>query len=130
MAAKIRLKRIGAKNRPFYRVVVQDEATARKSNAIEVLGHYNPLKEPAIFEVNKEKTLEWLKKGATPTEKVRVLLGKAGILPAVSFEGRKKKAPKLKKAEEAKPAAPAQAAPKGGQATPSGGQAAPSGGQA
>jgi len=125
VAAKIRLKRIGARNQPLYRVVVQDEATARKSNAIEVLGHYDPLKEPTTFEVNKEKTLEWLKKGATPTEKVRVLLGKAGILPAVSFEGRKKKAPKVKKEEEAKPAAsvPAQATPTGGQAAPSGGQA-------
>lgn len=103
MAAKIRLKRVGAKNQPLYRVVVQDESAPRKGLSVEVLGQYNPLAEPTVFEVDKEKTLEWIKKGAKPTEKVRILLGKAGILPPVSFEGKKKRLPKIKAKEEAKP---------------------------
>ena len=55
MAAKIKLQRTGAKNQPYYRVVVQDEAFARNSRIIEVLGQYHPLKDPSLFEVNKEK---------------------------------------------------------------------------
>ncbi|MFH1826534.1 MAG: 30S ribosomal protein S16 [bacterium] len=104
MAAKIKLQRKGTKNRPFYRVVVQDEAAASKSSVIEILGRYNTLVEPSLFEVDKEKTQAWLDKGAQPTVKVRILLGKAGILPAIDLAAlpkRKSKA-ELKKEAEAK----------------------------
>jgi small subunit ribosomal protein S16 len=107
VAAKIKLKRIGTKNRPAYRVVVQDESASPNSSIIEILGQYNPLEEPVKFEVNKEKVLDWIKKGAQPTEKVRVLLGKAGVMPPVSFEGKTKKKPKSQPE-----AAPAESAPK------------------
>ena len=107
MAAKIKLQRKGAKNRPFYRVVVQDESAARDSRVIEVLGQYNPLIEPSLFEVDKEKTLAWIAKGAEPTEKIRILLGKAGILPPVDLTALPKRRPRAeeKKEAEAKAAA-------------------------
>jgi len=96
LAAKIKLKRMGKKGAPYYRVVIQDESGANRGREIEAIGFYNPLLETSKFEVKKEKALEWIKKGAKPTEKVRILLGKAGILPPVSFEGRVKRAPKVK----------------------------------
>lgn len=83
MAAKIKLQKIGAKNQPCFRVVVQDESSSTVGRVVEILGQYHPLREPTAFEVDREKTLEWIKKGAKPTEKVRILLGKAGILPPV-----------------------------------------------
>jgi len=103
LAAKIKLQRKGAKNKPFYRVVVQDESAARDGRVIEVLGQYDPLKETALFEVDKEKTQAWLAKGAEPTEKVRILLGKAGIMPPVDLASLHKRKPKaeLKAAAEA-----------------------------
>jgi len=94
LAAKIKLQRKGAKNRPFYRVVVQDESAARNSRVVEILGQYDPLAEPSLFDVDKEKTKEWLAKGAMPTEKVRILLGKAGILPPVDLAALPKRKPK------------------------------------
>lgn len=111
MAAKIKLQRKGAKNKPFYRVVVQDESAARDGRVIEILGSYDPLKDPSLFDVNKEKTQDWLNKGAEPTEKVRILLGKAGLMPAIDLASLPKKKSKAQlKAEavaegEAKPAA-------------------------
>ncbi|MEE8638222.1 MAG: 30S ribosomal protein S16 [Candidatus Margulisiibacteriota bacterium] len=107
MAAKIKLQRKGAKNQPFYRVVVQDESAARDGRVIEVLGQYNPLVEPSLFKVDKEKTLSWISKGAQPTEKVRILLGKAGILPPVDLASLPKRKPrageKAEKPPEEKP---------------------------
>ena len=103
MATKIKLQRKGKKNSPFYRVVVQDEGAPRDGRVIEVLGHYNPLQEPALFELDKEKTKTWLSKGATPTEKVRILLGKAGILPPVDLASLAKRKPKAEEKAE-KPA--------------------------
>lgn len=91
MAAKIRLSRVGGRSKPYYRVVVIDESCARDGLSIEVLGHYNPRKSPAVFEINKEKTQAWLKKGAIPSEIVRKYLGKIGVLPPVDFSKRKKK---------------------------------------
>jgi len=85
MAAKIKLQRVGAKNQPCYRVVIQDESAATDSDVVAVLGQYQPLKDPSVFSVDREKTLEWIKKGAKPTPKVRILLGKAGILPAIDL---------------------------------------------
>ena len=104
MGAKIKLQRKGAKNKPFYRVVVQDESAATKSQVIDVLGSYNPLKEPTIFEVDKDRTKSWLDKGAEPTEKVRILLGKAGIMEAVDLAAlpKKKSKAQLKAEAEAK----------------------------
>jgi len=77
---KIRLRRVGAKNKPAYRVVVTDSRSARDGAFIETIGHYNPLTEPAIIHINEEKALEWLKRGAQPTDTVRSLLQKTGIL--------------------------------------------------
>lgn len=107
MAAKIKLKRMGKKKRPFYRVIVQDESSSRRGRAIEEIGIYNPVEGKQQFEVEKDKVLDWLSKGAQPTEKVRILLGKAGILPAVSFEGKPRRKPKSKGEEAAEGAAPA-----------------------
>lgn len=114
MAAKIKLQRVGAKNQPYYRVVVQDEAATPSSNVVAILGKYHPLKEPAIFEVDREKTLDWIKKGAKPTDKVRILLGKAGVLPAIDLAALPKRKKKGEAAEtpvaaETPAAAPAEA---------------------
>ncbi|MBU0687779.1 MAG: 30S ribosomal protein S16 [Candidatus Margulisbacteria bacterium] len=100
MAAKIKLRRIGAKKRPLYRFVVLDESAPTKAVALDTLGTYNPRQEPTLIEFDKEKVEAWLKKGAEPTEKVRILLGKAGILPLVSFEGKPKRKPRKEAAKE------------------------------
>ncbi|MFA5103659.1 MAG: 30S ribosomal protein S16 [Candidatus Margulisiibacteriota bacterium] len=106
MSAKIRLLRLGTRGKPFYRVVVMDESSARNSKTIEILGTYDPRKEPASFEVSKEKVEAWLKKGALPTDTVRKYLGKAGILSPVNFDKAKKRAPKKEvSAAEATPSA-------------------------
>ena len=80
MATKIRLARAGAKKKPFYQVVVADERCRRDGRFIENMGTYDPTKNPAVFKLNKEKILAWLSKGAQPTDTVRQLLKKAGIL--------------------------------------------------
>lgn len=80
MATKIRLARAGAKKRPFYQVVVADERCRRDGRFIENMGTYDPTKNPAVFKLNEEKILSWLSKGAQPTDTVRQLLKKAGIL--------------------------------------------------
>ncbi len=77
---KIRLRRVGAKKRPIYRVVVADSLSPRDGKFIEVIGHYNPLTEPATFDINEEKALKWLGCGAQPTETVNNLLRKLGII--------------------------------------------------
>lgn len=102
MAAKIKLQRKGTKKRPIYNIVVQDESLATKGMAIEVLGQYNPLADPSVFDVNKEKALEWIKKGAKPTDRVRILLGKAGVLPPVDLAALHKRKPKAELKAEAK----------------------------
>ena len=76
---KIRLRRVGAKKKPIYRVVVADSLSPRDGAFIEVIGHYNPLTEPASFDINEEKALKWLGYGAQPTETVYNLLRKLGI---------------------------------------------------
>ncbi|HKL10609.1 MAG TPA: 30S ribosomal protein S16 [Clostridia bacterium] len=88
MSVKIRLKRMGAKKKPFYRIVVADSRSPRDGKFIEELGYYNPLKEPGEVKINDEKTVEWLLNGAQPTETVRVLLKKNNILE--KFEEAKK----------------------------------------
>jgi small subunit ribosomal protein S16 len=80
MAVKIRLKRIGAKKNPFYRIVVSESTSPRDGSFIEELGYYNPLKEPAELKVDAEKAKQWIKNGAQPTDTVRALLKKNGVI--------------------------------------------------
>ena len=80
MAVKIRLKRIGSKKNPFYRVVVADERSPRDGKFIEDIGYYNPLTDPADIKIDAEKATKWLDNGAQPTETVRTLLKKTEIL--------------------------------------------------
>ncbi|MGL4589730.1 MAG: 30S ribosomal protein S16 [Mycoplasmatales bacterium] len=77
---KIRLKRMGAKKQAFYRIVVSDVRTKRDGKAIEELGYYDAVKNPAVIKVDETKALEWLAKGAQPTETVRNILSKEGIM--------------------------------------------------
>ena len=79
MAVKIRLKRLGSKKNPFYRVVVADERSPRDGKFIEEIGYYNPLTSPADIKIDAEKATKWLNNGAQPTETVKALLKKAGI---------------------------------------------------
>ena len=81
MAVKIRLQRVGTKNRPFYRVVVVDERKKRDGSMIENLGQYQPIikKEDVQFTVKEERVLDWLKKGAQPSVTIQNLLKKSGI---------------------------------------------------
>lgn len=80
MAVKLRLKRMGAKKKPFYRVVAADSRTKRDGITIEDIGYYNPVTEPATIKIDEEKALAWLSKGAQPTDTVRDILSKNGIL--------------------------------------------------
>ncbi len=80
MAVKIRLKRIGAKKNPFYRVVVADSRYPRDGRFIEELGTYNPLTDPAEVKIDGEKAAAWIKNGAQPTDTVKSLLKKTGVI--------------------------------------------------
>ena len=79
MAVKIRLRRMGAKKAPFYRIVVADSRSPRDGRFIEEIGYYNPCTEPSEIKVDAEKAQKWLKNGAQPTETVKVLLKKSGV---------------------------------------------------
>ena len=80
MAVKIRLRRMGAKKTPFYRVVVADSRYPRDGRFIEEIGTYNPLVEPSEFKVDVEKTKKWIANGAQPTDTVKALLKKNNII--------------------------------------------------
>jgi small subunit ribosomal protein S16 len=80
MALKIRLKRMGMKKAPFYRFVVAEATSPRDGRFVEELGYYNPTKNPAIVQIEEEKALKWLANGATPTDTVRSLFSKQGIM--------------------------------------------------
>lgn len=80
MAVKIRLKRIGAKKAPFYRVIVADERSPRNGRFIDEIGYYNPMTNPADIKIDAEKASKWLANGAQPTETVKSLLKKSEIL--------------------------------------------------
>ncbi len=80
MAVKIRLRRMGAKKAPFYRVVVADSRSPRDGRFIEEIGYYDPTKEPSVVNIDAEKAQKWIANGAQPTDTVRVLLKKAEIL--------------------------------------------------
>ena len=80
MAVKMRLRRMGAKKAPFYRVIVADSRSPRDGRFIEEIGYYNPLTEPAEIKIDAEKAKKWLGNGAQPTETVKSLLKKSGIV--------------------------------------------------
>ncbi|MDQ0270256.1 30S ribosomal protein S16 [Cytobacillus purgationiresistens] len=80
MAVKIRLKRMGAKKSPFYRIVVADSRSPRDGRYIEVVGTYNPVANPAIVDINEELALKWLQTGAKPSDTVRNLFSNEGIM--------------------------------------------------
>ena len=77
---KIRLRRMGAKKAPFYRVVVADSRFARDGRFIEEIGYYDPTKEPSVVKIDAEKAKQWLDNGAQPTDTVREILKKAAVL--------------------------------------------------
>ena len=80
MAVKIRLKRMGSKKKPFYRIVVADSRSPRDGRFIETVGTYNPLKNPAEVVLKEEDVLNWLQKGAQPSDTIRNILSKEGIM--------------------------------------------------
>lgn len=85
---KIRLRRMGAKKAPFYRIVVADARSPRDGRFIEQLGYYDPTKNPAVIHVDQERAIYWIGHGAQPTDTVRSLLRQAGVLR--EFAARKK----------------------------------------
>ena len=80
MAVKLRLKRMGSKKKPFYRIVAADSRSPRDGRFIENVGTYNPITEPAEIKIDEEVAMKWLKNGAIPTDTVRDLLKREGIL--------------------------------------------------
>lgn len=80
MAVKIRLKRMGAKKSPFYRLVVADSRSPRDGRFIESIGQYDSTTDPAVVKVDEDKAIEWLQKGAQPTDTVKNLFSKLGIM--------------------------------------------------
>lgn len=80
MSVKIRLKRLGAKKSPFYRIVVADSRAPRDGRSIEEIGYYNPLTEPVTLKIDEEKALDWMSKGAKPSDTVRNLFSNEGIM--------------------------------------------------
>ncbi len=80
MAVKIRLKRMGAKKTPFYRVVVADSRSPRDGRFIEEIGYYNPVSNPVQIKIDNDKAKSWLEKGAQPSDTVRSLLKKSGVI--------------------------------------------------
>ena len=81
---KLRLRRMGAKKRPFYRIVAAEHSSPRDGRFIEILGHYDPLTEPATVKVNEERVRHWLSVGAKPSETVEGLLKRAGVIAAAA----------------------------------------------
>ena len=100
MAVKMRLKTLGAKKRPFYRIVVADSRFPRDVRFSEEVGYYYPIENPAVVKVDKELAMKWLNNGATPTDTVRDILSKEGILKEFHEVkmASKKKADKTEKA--------------------------------
>ncbi len=88
MAVKIRLRRMGAKKAPFYRIVVADSRSPRDGRFIEEIGYYDPLKNPVVININKEKALDWLNKGAQISDTARALFKKSGVLENTAGEGK------------------------------------------
>jgi small subunit ribosomal protein S16 len=110
LSVKIRLRRIGAKKHPFYRLVVADTRSPRDGKFIEILGTYDPMTEPVKLNIDQEKVKAWLQKGARPSDTARAFLIGQGLLPKESAKKRPTKPPKSKAAPEEAAAAPAPAA--------------------
>jgi small subunit ribosomal protein S16 len=106
LSVKIRLRRIGAKKHPFYRLVVADTRSPRDGKFIEILGTYDPMTEPVKLNIDQEKVKAWLQKGARPSDTARAFLIDQGLLPKESAKKRPSKPPKAAPT----PAAPAPAA--------------------
>src|SRR5436305_7267390 len=87
LAVKIRLRRMGAKHQPSYRIVVADSRSPRDGRYIDQVGFYNPLTNPATISIDQEKAKDWLRRGAQPTETVEILLKKFDITPAEVRKG-------------------------------------------
>jgi small subunit ribosomal protein S16 len=108
MATRIRLRRMGAKKRPYYRVVVADQRAPRDGRFIENIGKYHPLEDPSLIEIDEERALHWLRTGAQPSEQVQNLMTKIGIWE--KFAADRPRAAKVnskdKKVREGKPEAP------------------------
>ncbi|MBI5701545.1 30S ribosomal protein S16 [Candidatus Saganbacteria bacterium] len=115
MAVKLKLQRVGTKSKPKYRLIAQETRTKLGGNLVEILGEYDPRQTNAFINFKKEKVEKWLKVGAQTTDKVRYLLGKAGIMPPMDTSKLVQRKPKKEApAVEAKPeasAAPAEKAP-------------------
>ncbi len=79
MAVKIRLRRMGAKKAPFYRIVVADSRSPRDGRFVEEIGYYNPTTEPVTVKIDEEKAVKWVKNGAQPTDTVKRLFNNSGI---------------------------------------------------
>jgi small subunit ribosomal protein S16 len=105
LSVKIRLRRIGAKKHPFYRLVVADTRSPRDGKFIEILGTYDPMTEPVKLNIDQEKVKAWLQKGARPSDTARAFLIDQGLLPKESAKKRPTKPPKAASVPEA--AAPA-----------------------
>lgn len=116
MSTRIRLRRLGANKRPYYRVVVADQRAPRDGRFIENIGKYHPLEDPSLIEIDQERALHWLRTGAQPSAQVRNLMVKTGIWDAfvaerpsaagqVRVRTEKSEAPKLSKKAAAKAAA-------------------------
>lgn len=84
MATKLRLKRAGAKKAPFYRIVAADSRSPRDGRFIEIVGYYDPTKNPAVVHIDEEKALKWLGHGAQPSDTVKNLLSQTGLLKKFS----------------------------------------------
>ena len=102
MSVRIRLRRMGSKKRPFYRVVVADQRSPRDGRFIENIGKYAPLGEPSIIDIDEERAMHWLSEGAQPSESVQRLMEKAGIWE--KFEATKPPKPKVPAKPKAKKA--------------------------
>ena len=92
MSVRIRLKRLGAKKRPLYRVVVADQRSPRDGRFIENIGRYQPMDDPSVIEIDEERALHWLRVGAQPSNTVRVLMTKVGIWERFTSEKKDAKA--------------------------------------
>lgn len=91
MAVKLRLKRMGSKKRPFYRIVAADSRGPRDGKFIELIGTYNPVSQPAEIRVDEEKAMKWLRNGAQPTDTVRDIFKHQGIIEKFHNERMTKK---------------------------------------
>jgi len=91
MAVKLRLKRMGKKQAPFYRVVVADSRSPRDGKAVDEIGYYDPTKTPAEIKIDEEKAIKWLNNGAQPTDTVRSILSNQGVMKKYHEERMTKK---------------------------------------